>query len=351
MDLSFTDEQRMLSETASNLADQLAMPSGDESDLDATVSTAEIADQWRKIVDFGVPSLRSPALCGIDDSAIEIAIVAEQMARTLVCAPVIGQAVIVPEMLEAARAHGLVEQVAAGELRLAPAFGASLDGFADAATPGIGYDAAGAAQALVVVTDGDLRQLCMVALDPEARPALDLTCELRDVASDLGQHERVGEPISEDRWTRVESVALTAIAADLVGVMQGALDDAVRYAGQRVQFGVPIGSFQAIQHLLADALVRVEGARGCVWHAAWATDHLSSTEALMAARTAKAYASAAGRDVVETTVQVFGGMAITWSHPSHVRLRRTLLHRRLFGDESVQHEAIARMRLADREMT
>ena len=104
---------------------------------------------------------------------------------------------------------------------------------------------------------------------------------------------------------------MTAAAADLVGVMQGALDDAVRYAGERTQFGVKIGSFQAVAHLLADALVGVEGARSCLWHAAWAIDHLPVDEARLAARTAKAYASAAGREVVETTVQVFGGIAIS----------------------------------------
>jgi len=149
----------------------------------------------------------------------------------------------------------------------------------------------------------------------------------------------------------VQAMALTAVAADLAGVMAGALDDAVRYAGERVQFGVKIGTFQAVQHLLADSLVRLEGARSCVWHAAWAVDHLPADQALLAARTAKAYASASGRDVVETAMQVLGGISITWEHASHLRLRRTLLNRRLFGDESAQYAAIADMRLADRELS
>ena len=159
-----------------------------------------------------------------------------------------------------------------------------------------------------------------------------------------------GEPIDADRWHRVEVLALTATAADLVGVMQGALDEAVKYAGDRVQFGVKIGSFQAVQHMLADALVRVEGARSCLWHAAWAIDHLPVDEARLAAMTAKAYAAAAGRDVVETAVQVFGGIAITWEHVSHLRVRRTLLNRRLFGDEATLYEAVAQMRLENEEL-
>ena len=96
--------------------------------------------------------------------------------------------------------------------------------------------------------------------------------------------------------------------------------------------------------------VRVEGARSCLWHAAWAIDRLPFDEARLAAVAAKAYASAAGRDVVETSVQVFGGIAITWEHVSHLRLRRMLMDRRLFGDESVHYEAIAAMRLADRKL-
>src|ERR1700757_1362029 len=159
-----------------------------------------------------------------------------------------------------------------------------------------------------------------------------------------------GEPIDEGRWQRVESLAMTAVAADLVGVMQGALDDAVRYAGDRAQFGGKIGSFQAVGHMLADALVQVEGARSCLWHAAWAIDQLPVDEARLAAMSAKAYAAAAGREVVETTVQVFGGIAITWEHVSHLRLRRTLLDRRLFGDEAVHYDAIAAMRLANPEL-
>ena len=66
--------------------------------------------------------------------------------------------------------------------------------------------------------------------------------------------------------------------------------------------------------------------------------------------TAKAYAADAGREVVETAVQVFGGIAITWEHVAHLRVRRMLLDRRLFGDETEQYEAIAAMRLADEEL-
>jgi hypothetical protein len=280
----------------------------------------------------------------LEASGVETVVVLEQLARTLCAVPVLGQAVLSTELLEAARAEKELELVAEGNLRVAPVLSHDLRQFGPR---GIAFDAAGTSHALLTLeTDGQRRLACAPIIDA-GREGLDLTRGLQRVSDDLESASTVGEPIDEQRWSRVQSLALTAVAADLVGVMQGALDEAVRYAGERVQFEVKIGSFQAIQHALADALVRVEGARSCLWHAAWAIDHLPADEARLAAMTAKAYAAAAGRDVVETAVQVFGGIAITWEHVSHLRVRRTLLNRRLFGDETTQYEAIADLRLAE----
>jgi alkylation response protein AidB-like acyl-CoA dehydrogenase len=93
--------------------------------------------------------------------------------------------------------------------------------------------------------------------------------------------------------------------------------------------------------------VQTEGVRGCVWYAAWAGDHEEPDEALLAARVAKAAASELGLRVAEASVQVFGGIAITWEHLSHLRLRRVLLDRACFGNEHFHHLAIARHRTAD----
>lgn len=346
MDIGLTDEQKLLQDTASDLAEHLAttdpgdIPSGDA-----------LADHWRQIVELGVPTLRSPGLCGLDASGVETVVVVEQLARTLCAVPIVGQAVLATELLEAAGAHKELGFIAEGSLRIAPVLTGDLQRFATADGGGIAFDAAGATHALLAIESGDAHRLVCAPLDDTTAEGLDLTRTLRRTpAAAAASATATGEPIELDRWYRVEALALTAIAADLVGVMQGALDEAVRYAGERVQFGVKIGTFQAVQHMLADALVRVEGARSCLWHAAWAIDHLPVEEARVAAMTAKAYAAAAGRDVVETAVQVFGGIAITWEHVSHLRIRRTLVNRRLFGDETTQYEAIARMRLDNEEL-
>jgi alkylation response protein AidB-like acyl-CoA dehydrogenase len=346
MDISLTDEQQLLHDTAARLGESLGV-----TDPDSIPNGAALDTQWQRLVELGVPTLRSPALCGLEASGVETVIVVEQLARTLSAVPVVGQAVLAAELLQAAGAEKELELLAEGSLRVAPVLNPGLTGFGASDQPGVAFDGAGATHVLLVAQADGQRRLMCGPLRGDAADTLDLTREFHCTPADLAASaDAVGEPIGDERWQRVGSLAMTAAAADLVGVMQGALDDAVRYAGERTQFGVKIGSFQAVAHLLADALVRVEGARSCLWHAAWAVDHLPVDEARLAARTAKAYASEAGREVVETTVQVFGGIAITWEHVSHLRLRRTLLDRRLFGDEAVHYEAIAAMRLASREL-
>ncbi|MCV7007404.1 acyl-CoA dehydrogenase [Mycobacterium gordonae] len=348
MDIALSNEQQLLQDTAARLAQSIAVTSPEPIPAGAALDA-----QWRHVVELGVPTLRSPELCGLDASGVETAVVIEQLARTLCAVPVVGQGILAAELLQAAGCVEELERLAKGGLRAAPVLGDTLIGFAAPHQPGVAFDAAGATHALMVAdVDGQRRLLCApLGSGDDGATALDLTREFRNVAADLRNSATVtGKPIDDQRWQRVELLAITAVAADLVGVMQGALDDAVRYACERTQFSVKIGSFQAIQHLLADALVRVEGARSCLWHAAWAIDRLPFDEARLAAVAAKAYASAAGRDVVETSVQVFGGIAITWEHVSHLRLRRMLMDRRLFGDESVHYEAIAAMRLADRKL-
>jgi alkylation response protein AidB-like acyl-CoA dehydrogenase len=344
MDIGLTDEQQLLHDTVARLADSLATTDPND------IAAGEVLDgQWRRIVELGVPTLRCSDLCGLEASGIEAAMIVEQLARTLCAVPALGQGILVTELLDAAGAEKELELVAEGHLRLAPILSGDLREFGTA--PGVAFDAAGATHGLLTVKADDGRRLVYAPLDGTGESGLDLTRQLWTVRSDLAiSATQAGEPIDEQRWDKVRAVALTAVAADLVGVMQGALDDAVRYAGERTQFGAKIGTFQAIAHLLADALIRVEGARSCLWHAAWAVDHLPVGEALLAAMTAKAYSADAGREVVETAVQVFGGIAITWEHLSHLRVRRMLLDRRLFGDEAAQYDAIAAMRLADEEL-
>jgi alkylation response protein AidB-like acyl-CoA dehydrogenase len=155
-----------------------------------------------------------------------------------------------------------------------------------------------------------------VALGPEAAVA------------PVGDRTTVVSDDAEARWT---ALGLALTAADLVGAMQGAVRLACDHARDRRQYGVPIGTFQAVQHLLADAFVAVEGSRSATLHAAWAVDTLPAAEALVAGAVAKAYAARAARSVCETAIQVHGGIGNTWECLAHVHLRRALLATDVLG--------------------
>ncbi len=177
-----------------------------------------------------------------------------------------------------------------------------------------------------------------VALAPE-RQGSDLTRAVRATAP--------GAPVEPVAGLREHDVGgwhalgLALTAADLVGVMRGVLDLTVAYASERRQYGVPIGSFQAVQHLLAEAHCLMEGSHSVALHASWAVDSLPPADALHAARVAKAYCVRAARTVCETAVQVHGGIGNTWDCMVHVYLRRALLSSMWFGDDAVQLQELA----------
>ncbi len=127
--------------------------------------------------------------------------------------------------------------------------------------------------------------------------------------------------------------------------MRGVLAVTVAYAADRRQFGVPVGSFQAVQHLLADAHCLLEGSISIALHAAWAADALPPADAVAAGRVAKAYCARAAKTVCETAIQVHGGIGNTWECLAHVYLRRALLSSQWFGDDAVQLHALAAERL------
>jgi alkylation response protein AidB-like acyl-CoA dehydrogenase len=212
----------------------------------------------------------------------------------------------------------------------------------------IAFDVDEAEYALALSGPADSPELVRVRLPAGAKAidAADLTRRLVRVETPTGERvDRAGAsfaPGERDAWL---ALALTATAADVIGVMSSGLQRAVEYAKERVQYGVKIGSFQAIQHMCADALVQIEGSASVTRYAAWSIDAVDPSEALLAARVAKAHTSSVARDVTETVMQVFGGIGQTWEHIAHFHTRRALIGRALFGDESDHLLLIADARL------
>ncbi len=159
-------------------------------------------------------------------------------------------------------------------------------------------------------------------------PAMDRTRELGRLVLDGAPAWRLG---GTEAVTRLVDRCATATAAELLGLADRALAMAVAYAKERVQFGKPIGSFQAVKHRLADALVDVEGMRSTAYYAAWCVAE-GDPEASVAASMAKSWCADAARRVLASALQVHGGIGFTWEHELHWYLKRGQLDQVLYGD-------------------
>ena len=189
------------------------------------------------------------------------------------------------------------------------------------AAAGTGFDTRGYRRALML--DGSTVSTASLG---ESAVGADLT---RTAAAIVGETTPLGQ-ISHESAARWRALALVITTADLVGVSRGALDLAVEYAKIREQYGQPIGSYQAVAHLLAEGLTLIEGSVSILRHAAWAVDELEPAEAVRAAQVAKMYCARAARTVCETSIQVHGGIGNTWECLAHVFLRRALTSTQLW---------------------
>jgi alkylation response protein AidB-like acyl-CoA dehydrogenase len=341
MDATFNEEQEQLAE----LADRIARRIGTSID-----PGADRLAGWRLVADAGLLGLRlAPEAGGSGAGGIEVAIVAEALGRQVSPVPYVGP-VIAAELLRAAEApDDVLEAVAEGHRRISIGVDGTMSSLATsgATSEVVGWDCADAAEFAVLTPVDRALGVALLAGPGLARDCADLSRSLVTLDPDATRSV-VGRPITEDRLVAVEALALTLLSADMVGAMQGALDVAVEYAKQRVQFKRPIGSFQAIQHLAADQHVSIEASRSATYYAAWAVDGLAPDRALMAARTAKAFVSTRAQEVVEAVLQIHGGIGHTWEHIGHYYLRRVLLDRFTLGDQQVQLAHIATDALAER---
>ena len=335
MDVQFSDEELLLRDTVLALAEK-AVP-----DTVAGLEAFDDAALWARLADAGMLGLGAAEGLG---SLTDAAIAASALGRTLAPVPYLGCGVLPAHLLAIAGADpALLDAVISGSRRVAVGIDPSTLSIAsDVGEHVLAWDARGADVAVVRRSGAPDGALTALELGPPT-PGVDLTRSLRwaqpGVAApgDFGRLDADGE----QRWS---CLALALVSADLVGVMDGALSLAVEHATARQQFGVPIGSFQAIQHLLADQHTNVEGARSVAVYAAWAMEHRPAGEAALAAHTAKAYCSDVGKKVCEAVVQVHGGMGLTWECRAHVFLKRVLFDRAFLGDEHVHFRRIAELR-------
>jgi alkylation response protein AidB-like acyl-CoA dehydrogenase len=214
--------------------------------------------------------------------------------------------------------------IASGEERGAAAFEPGGNDFVP--------DAVGAA--VLVLTDGD-RATLVEAGDAEIEP-VELVDATRLYARVL---DSGGDPLPGDAAAAADR-SLVALAAELTGIAQRAMEMAIDYAKERQQFDRPIGAYQAVSHRCAGMLYEVEEARSLTYYAAWCAD--DEPESLpLAGSMAKARASDAAWRVTNDALQVLGGIGFTWEHDLHFLLKRAKVGAELYGDPRQHRERVA----------
>ena len=328
MDVRLSPEQQTLRDSAARLVDQLgphAVRELGDPERVARLDAAITGAGWRELrtATDGGASLAS---------GVEAAIVAEELGRGLADVSFLG-----PTMASELRRMAGASASAAVETVVLTTDLSSIAVVVDGEVPaGVAIDTQGSGRAILLVSGSVGHTLAEVVLgSPPA--GVDLTRPSMTVGEPVGVKpiDAVNPTISADDLQRWTALGLALACADLVGTMCGAVQLATAYATERHQFDATIGSFQAIQHLLADAFVLSEGARSAALHAAWAVDVLPPADGLAAAAMAKAYCARSARTVCETAIQVHGGVGNTWECLAHVYLRRALLSCDLLGDAGV----------------
>ena len=366
MNFAFTDEQDQLREFVRSFLEEKSPEATVREQMDT--ERGFDPDVWAQMSEqMGLPALTIPEEYGGQGfTRVEQIVVLEEMGGALLCAPYFSSAVMAANTLmlcgdeDAKQAH--LGGIASGETRGTLAF-TEQNGRWDEAGITMAASPANGAWSLdgvkMYVLDGHTADLIIVAartsggvslftVDPDAagltRTALSTMDQTRKqakltfegVSATLIGTEGQGWPVLET----VLDLAAVALVAEQVGGAQRCLDMAVEYAKVRVQFGRPIGSFQAIKHKCADMLLEVESAKSAAYYAGWCAAEMND-ELPQVASLAKSYCSEAYFHAAAENIQIHGGIGFTWEHPAHLYFKRAKSSELLFGDPTYHRELLA----------
>ncbi|MCX5382745.1 acyl-CoA dehydrogenase [Streptomyces sp. NBC_00083] len=337
MGIAITQEQRELAAAVRGRLARTVPVDEVRKLLDAPGPTGSRPPYWDALVEQGLLGIHLGAEFG-GGGLPELAVVLEEAGRALLPGPYLST-VLAAELLRRAGVHDdLVADLAEGRRTAAVALGTGTltagarDGarLLDGAAPPV-LAAAQAELVILAASQGDRTVWLAVdadALRITAHRGADPTRPTADVVAD-----RVVVPagrVLDVDADLVHDLAALLFSAEACGTAARALETAASYAKVREQFGRPIGRFQAVKHLCADMLVRLEQARALVWDAARAMDEPPEVRGL-AASLAAATALDAAFTCAKDCVQILGGIGFTWEHDAHLYLRRALVARQLLG--------------------
>jgi alkylation response protein AidB-like acyl-CoA dehydrogenase len=305
---------------------------------------------------------------GVGGTLVDQAVAVEELGAALACGPFLGTVFLAIPALVAASAGPVRDELLAElvEGRRTAAFAvADRAGAFDAASVSVSAAGSGGAWTLSgtvegVVDAGAADDLLVAAVGPDGvglfavdaavsgvRRTVHLTVDTTRPQAGVTLSEAparlvAGPDEAERVITHAFQVASALLAVEQVGAGQHMLDIAVQYAKERLQFGRPIGSFQAVKHRLADMMVDLEHARSTAYHAVWALTEGSDDPAL-AASIAQATCSAAFSRIAADAIQTLGGIGFTWEHQAHLYFKRATVDAALLGSAEDHRSRVAEL--------
>lgn len=358
MQFSFTEDQEMIRQSVLELVAR-ACPISEVRAFGQ--SEAAYSDRlWQDLAGAGfLGALIPEAHGGSDLGMLEAGIVLEVLGGALASVPYLSTAVAAADLIgrlgsEAQKAQWL-PKIAAGQISVAvagwpEAASVSDDGQIQGNWAPV-VNAAGADLLLVVLNDGGTNAQVAVLENSNADamveefPTMDSTRRFGALKLTGTVGERLEKPLDPAGQARLGAILAAGAAGEMMGGAACAMDMATSYAKERIQFGRPIGTFQAIKHMLADQLVALEGLRSIVWYALWSIDH-APEEALLAAITAKGVADKVVLQIASENIQVHGGSGFTTDIDAHLYVKRAQLDRMIWGPPS-HHTDLLEQRLAE----
>ena len=366
MNFAFSEEQEELRKSVRRFLEQKSP----ETEVRRLMETTEGYDAavWEQMANqLGLQGLAIPEeFGGSGYGFVELIVVLEEMGRSLLCAPYFSTVALAANALlssgdDAAKKEYL-PGIASGEVIATVALTEDSgkwdeSGITLAATKsGDGYTLTGSKN---FVLDGHTANLILVAAKTGAGTSLfavqgDASGLTRTALSTMDQTRKQAKlefantpaklvGAEGEGWAvlaKTLDLAAVALAAEQVGGAQKVLEMSVEYAKVRVQFGRPIGSFQAIKHKCADMLLEVESAKSAAYYAGWAAAE-DSDELPVVASLAKAYCSDAYFHATAENIQIHGGIGFTWEHPAHLYFKRAKSSELYLGDPTYHRELLA----------
>jgi alkylation response protein AidB-like acyl-CoA dehydrogenase len=329
VDFDFSPEQYLLRDTVRDLLRRECAPA--EVRAAWSSPTGRSAARWKALAELGVVGLtvaEEHGGAGLDE--VDLVLVLEEAGRALLPEPLLETTAVGAPLLQRAGSeelrHAWLPRVAAGDATLTVGL---------AGSP---YVADATADLVLLERDGALHAVTQDRLSLTPLRSVDGARRLFALTAELGDGTLLSTSAQDRRWAFDHAAAATA--AELIGVAGALLDMTVAHVCQREQFGRRIGSFQAVQHKLAETLLLVDSARAAVHYAAWALAN-DAPDASIAVSVAKASATDAERRANAEALQLHGGIGFTWEHDLHLWLKRGKALELQYGDADWHRRRIA----------